>query len=150
MITTQAEANAAKQRFAPSGFTSDILTSLKAYNEWSAIEDWRSQRDFCNENFLSHTSLQIIQQIKDHILGYLDKSGALRVSGGDQELYLSRNSENKPVIPAALDINGQSLPLLTSLIAAATAPNFAIRKTAQLLRTPQDPVGEMVTSPSMI
>lgn len=139
-LEKRAMANAAKRRFAPHGFTSDILASLKAFNEWSAIEHWRDQRNFCDANFLSHGGLQTIQQIKDHILQRLDWSGALRISGGEQELHLLRNYDGKPVIPSALNVNGESLPLLTSLIAAALSPNIAIRKTAMILRTPRDPV----------
>jgi hypothetical protein len=44
------------------------------------------------------------------------------------------------IIPAHLNENGNSLPLLSALIAAALAPNFAIRISEKSLRTIQDKV----------
>lgn len=44
------------------------------------------------------------------------------------------------LIPESLNVNGNSLPLLSALIAAAVAPNFAIRTSEKSLRTSQDKV----------
>ena len=119
---------------------SDILAVLKAFNEWSSVPDGYERRMFCDENFLSASTLRLIQQVRDHLIQSLDRSGALKISGGGRDIYFQRNALGRVIIPAELNVNGQSLPLLTALIATAVAPNFAIRKTAMLLRTPQDPV----------
>lgn len=102
----------------------------------------QAANNFCRENFLSKPTLLMIQKIKDHILQSLDKAGVLRISAGGS------SSTNQPMfrrggtalIPESLNVNGQSLPLLSALIAAAVAPNFAIRTSEKSLRTSQDKV----------
>ena len=126
---------------------SDILAVLKAFNEWSSVPDGYERRMFCDENFLSGSTLRLIQQVRDHLIQSLNRSGALKISGGGRDIYLQRNALGRVIIPAELNVNGQSLPLLTALIATAVAPNFAIRKTAMLLRTPQDPVRHLPPAP---
>lgn len=87
----------------------------------------------------------MIQKIKEHILSSLDKAGVLRVSGGggaDSQVSFRRGGNT--VIPESLNVNGDSLPLLSALIAAAVAPNFAIRTSEKSLRTSQDKVSRIV------
>ena len=54
------EANAAKLRFA-GGDNSDHLTMLRAYEEWEAAGGERGRRVFCDENFLAHQAMTMIQ-----------------------------------------------------------------------------------------
>lgn len=84
----------------------------------------------------------MIQKIKEHILQSLDKAGVLRISAGgtavgNQGTFRRGGSAR---IPESLNVNGDSLPLLSALIAAAVAPNFAIRTSEKSLRTSQDKV----------
>lgn len=86
----------------------------------------------------------MIQKIKEHILQSLDKAGVLRVSGGGGVVPGRPGSNFRrgghAIIPESLNVNGNSLPLLSALIAAAVAPNFAIRISEKALRTSQDKV----------
>lgn len=86
----------------------------------------------------------MIQKIKEHILQSLDKAGVLRVSGGGNVVSSRPGSTfrrgGSAIIPESLNVNGHSLPLLSALIAAALAPNFAIRISEKALRTSQDKV----------
>lgn len=82
----------------------------------------------------------MIQKIKEHILQSLDKAGVLRISAGGVTANnnVSFRRGGTAVIPDDLNVNGESLPLLSALIAAAVAPNFAIRTSEKSLRTSQD------------
>ena len=83
----------------------------------------------------------MIQKIKEHILQSLDKAGALRISaGGSADSQVSFRRGGTSIIPESLNVNGESLPLLSALVAAAVAPNFAIRTSEKSLRTSQDKV----------
>lgn len=130
----------AKKRFCPPGFTSDILTSLKAYNEWASLASYHEQRAFCEQNFLSHTGLRTIEKLRTSLLQSLDRAGVLSLAAGGDRLELQRNREGLPVLPHFLNTNGENLPLLAALISCAVAPGFAVRKGPSLLRTPQDTV----------
>lgn len=130
----------AKKRFCPPGFTSDTLTSLKAYNKWASIRNFHDQRTFCDENFLSHGGLRTIEKLRSSLIQSLDRAGVLSLAAGGDRLQLQQNREGLPVLPHYLNTNGENLPLLAALISCALAPGFAIRKGAALLRTPQDTV----------
>jgi hypothetical protein len=85
----------------------------------------------------------MIQKIKEHILQSLDKAGVLHVSGGGNAVTGHPGNFRRggtTLIPESLNVNGDSLPLLSALIAAAVAPNFAIRTSEKSLRTSQDKV----------
>lgn len=84
----------------------------------------------------------MIQKIKEHILQSLDKAGVLRISAGGEvaDSRVSFRRGGTAQIPESLNVNGDSLPLLSALIAAAVAPNFAIRTSEKTLRTSQDKV----------
>ena len=82
----------------------------------------------------------MIQKIKEHILQSLDKAGVLRVSGGADDSRVSFRRGGTSQIPESLNVNGESLPLLSALVAAAVAPNFAIRTSEKSLRTSFDKV----------
>lgn len=82
----------------------------------------------------------MIQKIKEHLLQSLDKAGVLRISAGGASSHVSFRRGGTSLIPESLNVNGKSLPLLSALIAAAVAPNFAIRISEKSLRTSQDKV----------
>ncbi|CAH7689891.1 P-loop containing nucleoside triphosphate hydrolase protein [Phakopsora pachyrhizi] len=135
----KAEADRIKSSWAPSGFRSDPLACLAAFTTWSSIQDgrdgYKSQR-FATENFLSKTTLAQISQVKSHLLSALRRAGVLAVSGGGLEQESRYNIHTG--IPAQLNKNSDSLPLLSALIAVAVAPNFAVRKSTRIFLTEKD------------
>ena len=140
----KAEADRVKNTWAPADFRSDPLAILSAYNVWWSMQsrnDYVQANNFARENFLSKPTLLQISKIKDHILQSLDKAGVLNISaGGSGGAGMGRNFRRAgtALIPPELNVNGESLPLLSALVAAAVAPNFAIRTSEKSLRTSQD------------
>ncbi|GAA5951587.1 hypothetical protein JCM10213_005411 [Rhodosporidiobolus nylandii] len=139
------EADRVKNSWAPNEFRSDAFAILKAYNAWWDLQgqgNFVAANNFCRENFLSKPTLLLIQKIKDHLVSSLDRAGVLQISGGGQTApappFFRGGRNRNPIIPAHLNENGHSLPLLSALIAAALAPNFAIRISEKSLRTSQD------------
>ncbi|KAM0753259.1 P-loop containing nucleoside triphosphate hydrolase protein [Meredithblackwellia eburnea MCA 4105] len=138
------EADRVKNSWTPTDFRSDVFAILAAYNQWNVYQsrgDFSAANAFCRENFLSKPTLLLIEKIKNHILQSLDKAGVLRISAGGQPLpgqHTFRRGATTALIPESLNENGHSLPLLSALIAAAVAPNFAIRISEKSLRTSQD------------
>ncbi|GAA5860889.1 hypothetical protein JCM8547_003880 [Rhodosporidiobolus lusitaniae] len=141
------QADRVKNSWAPQEFRSDAFAILKAYNAWWELQgagNYVAANNFARENFLSKPTLLLIQKIKDHLVSSLDRAGVLQISGGGasaaapQPFFRGRGMGRSAVIPAHLNENGHSLPLLSALIAAALAPNFAIRISEKSLRTIQD------------
>ncbi|GAA5942994.1 uncharacterized protein JCM15063_006271 [Sporobolomyces koalae] len=137
------QADRIKNSWAPAEFRSDPLAILQAYNAWWELQgrgDYSAANSFARDNFLSKPTLLLIQKIKEHLLSSLDRAGVLQISGGGaqtpQPFFRGRRSQ--ATIPAHLNQNGHSLPLLSALIATAVAPNFAIRVSEKSLRTIQD------------
>ena len=111
---------------------------------------FQAANSFARENFLSKPTLLLIQKIKEHLLSSLDRAGVLQISGGGRQVPqpFFRGRRNQVTIPAHLDQNGHSLPLLSALIATAVAPNFGIRISEKSLRTIQDKVSSLSLTPS--
>ncbi|KAG6336574.1 hypothetical protein ID866_2512 [Astraeus odoratus] len=133
----KAEAAAAKAKWSPVEFRSDALTILNAYNAWHEIYatgNHSQANRFCNENFLSKPTLLLIRKIRYHLLQSLYQAGVFDVteSGG------SYGRGRDPEIPAALNVNGNSSPLLAALIAVASQPKYAVRTGEKTLRTQHD------------
>ncbi|SCZ96644.1 BZ3500_MvSof-1268-A1-R1_Chr4-4g07510 [Microbotryum saponariae] len=145
-IAVKEQADLRKNTFTPKDFRSDPLTVLAAYNEWEHIlsrQGMNRAYDFTRENFLSFPTLLLIQKIKQHLLQALDKAGVLELGtagqGGGMNNRFRRRGRNV-TLPPSLNVNADSMPLLSSLIAAAAAPNFAIRTSEKTFRTSQDKV----------
>ncbi|KAK4698816.1 hypothetical protein P7C70_g7454, partial [Phenoliferia sp. Uapishka_3] len=139
----KAEADRVKNTWTPTDFRSDPFAILSAFNVWWGMQsrnDYVAANNFCRENFLSKPTLLMIQKIKEHILQSLDKAGVLRISAGGSAVpsHHTFRRGGTALIPESLNVNGNSLPLLSALIAAAVAPNFAIRTSEKSLRTSQD------------
>jgi small subunit ribosomal protein S24e len=140
------EASQKKISWTTREFRSDALATLKAYNTWWAMQSkgqYQSANRFCTDNFLSKSTLLMIQKIKGHLLQSLYHAGVIDVSAGGSFVadgHPSSNSRNTTV-PPELDANGYSLPLLAALIAIASQPKFAIRTGEKVYRTAQDKVG---------
>ncbi|SCV68972.1 BQ2448_1992 [Microbotryum intermedium] len=143
-IAVKDQADLRKNTFTPKDFRSDPMTILAAYNEWEHIlsrQGLNRAYDFTRENFLSFPTLLLIQKIKQHLLQALDKAGVLELGtagqGGAMNHRFRRRGRNV-TLPPSLNVNADSMPLLSSLIAAAAAPNFAIRTSEKTFRTSQD------------
>lgn len=138
------QAAARKNSFSPEEFRSDALATLRAYNQWWALQsrgEYVSANRFCLDNFLSKPTLLMIQKIKGHILQSLYDVGVIEVSaGGVAGSKPARVSKAEMTVPAELNMNGESLPLLAALIALALQPKFAVRSGEKMYRTQQDKV----------
>ncbi|KAL0581610.1 hypothetical protein V5O48_000426 [Marasmius crinis-equi] len=130
------EARAKKYAFTPAGVASDPLTTLNAFKKWNEMQSvghYNAANQFCIENFLSKPTLLLISKLRHQLLGSLYKSGVIRVSGGG-DLEIGDRFKT----PFELNENGDSMPLLSALIASALQPKFAVRATERILRTPTD------------
>ncbi|KAF5375029.1 hypothetical protein D9758_000280 [Tetrapyrgos nigripes] len=136
------EASKVKTSWCPAGFKSDALAALQAYNAWDAIQsrgEYITANRFCVDNFLAKPTLLMIQKIKTHILQSLYTAGVIDVSAGGA-VAEDFSSGRRMSIPPELNINGDSFPLLTALIAIASQPKFAVKTSERILRTSQDRV----------
>lgn len=138
------EAAARKNSFSPEEFRSDALATLRAYNQWWAMQsrgEYVAANRFCVDNFLAKPTLLMVQKIKSHILQSLYDIGVIEVSaGGTVAARPARSRATELTVPAELDANGDSLPLLAALIAIALQPKFAVRSSDRFYRTAQDKV----------
>ncbi|KAI6031829.1 P-loop containing nucleoside triphosphate hydrolase protein [Pisolithus microcarpus] len=133
----KSEAAAAKTKWSPAEFRSDALTILNAYNAWHEIHnsgDYARANRFCSENFLSKPTLLLIRKIRYHLLQSLYQAGVIDVTEGVGSYVRERH----PEVPSALNVNGNSEPLLAALIAVASQPKYAVRTGDKTLRTQYD------------
>jgi small subunit ribosomal protein S24e len=133
------EAKAAREQWSPVEFRSDVLATLQAFDAWWAIQgrgQFAAANQFCSENFLSKPVLLQIQNLKGHLLHSLHRAGVLAVSGGG----FSAQGIAPREVPPELNVNAGSLPMLAALVCIGSQPNFAIRTSDKLLRTPQEKV----------
>lgn len=142
--SAKAEADRIKSSWAPFAFRSDPLACLAAFTAWSQFQErnegHRAVR-FAHENFLSKPTLTQIAQVKTHLLSALRRAGVLAISGGGDKQPMRPHHDTG--IPAHLNKNADSLPLLAALIAVAVAPNFAVRKSTKIVATEKDRVSHM-------
>ena len=137
----KAEAGAAKNSWTPTEFRSDALAALRAYNAWWSMQsrgEYVSANRFCSDNFLSKPTLLMVDRIKKQLLTSLQHAGVLDVSAGENVELWGRGRE--VTVPAKLNVNGDSQPLLAALIAIALQPKFAIRTSESTFRTKLDKV----------
>ncbi|KAI6007413.1 hypothetical protein EDD15DRAFT_2384189 [Pisolithus albus] len=133
----KSEAAAAKTKWSPAEFRSDALTILNAYNAWHEIHnsgDYARANRFCSDNFLSKPTLLLIRKIRYHLLQSLYQAGVIDVTEGVGSYVRERH----PEVPPALNVNGNSEPLLAALIAVASQPKYAVRTGDKTLRTQYD------------
>lgn len=139
------EAQKVKDSWSPEDFRSDVLAGLKVFNAWWEMQsrgDYIDANRFCNDNFLSKSTLLLIQKVRMHLLQSLYRAGVIDVSAG-QVLGSAHDIlevERRPIVPPALKANNDSMPLLTALISIASQPKFAARKDRSSFRTPTDKV----------
>lgn len=130
------EAAAKKNSWSPDEFRSDVLSALRAYNAWWALQStgqYVTANRFCSDNFLAKPTLLLISKIKTHLLQSLYHAGVIDVSAGGN----LDGSQTSLEVPPELNVNGESLPLLAALIAIASQPKYAIR-TGRMFRTSKE------------
>ncbi|NWI53620.1 YTDC2 helicase, partial [Calyptomena viridis] len=90
-----------RKRFAAGTF-SDHMALLRAFQAWQKARSDGWERTFCEKNFLSQATMEIIVGMRTHLLGQLRALGFVRARGGADIRDVNTNSENWAVIKAAL------------------------------------------------
>ncbi|XP_062369135.1 3'-5' RNA helicase YTHDC2-like [Cinclus cinclus] len=90
-----------RKRFAAGTF-SDHMALLRAFQAWQKARSDGWERTFCEKNFLSQATMEIIVGMRTQLLGQLRASGFVRARGGADIRDVNTNSENWAVIKAAL------------------------------------------------
>ncbi|XP_071436889.1 3'-5' RNA helicase YTHDC2-like isoform X2 [Pithys albifrons albifrons] len=90
-----------RKRFTAGTF-SDHMVLLRAFQAWqkACSDGW--ERTFCEKNFLSQATMEVIVGMRTQLLGLLKASGFVRVRGGADIRDVNTNSENWAVVKAAL------------------------------------------------
>ncbi|KAL0581083.1 putative ATP-dependent RNA helicase ucp12 [Marasmius crinis-equi] len=112
-VDKREEAAQAKLRFATAN--SDLLTDMHAFDECSRLEQEGKTRStikqFCEENFISQTTLREISQLRREFLAPLTSIG-----------FLPLDSTPKT---ASLNVNSDNLNLIKSIIVGGMWPRIA-------------------------
>jgi HrpA-like RNA helicase len=115
--TKREESKSARSAFSP-GHHGDLIADLRAYEEWAsrraAHEPPSALRRWCDDNFLSHQTLQDISTNRTQYLSSLQEIGFLPASSGRYD-------------PASspLNRNNANTTLLRALIAGSFQPQYA-------------------------
>ncbi|KAM9167671.1 3'-5' RNA helicase YTHDC2 isoform 2-T2 [Mergus octosetaceus] len=84
------------------GTFSDHMALLRAFQAWQKARSEGWERTFCEKNFLSQATMEIIIGMRTQLLGQLRASGFVRARGGADIRDVNTNSENWAVVKAAL------------------------------------------------
>ncbi|XP_069818801.1 3'-5' RNA helicase YTHDC2 isoform X3 [Dendropsophus ebraccatus] len=90
-----------RKRFAAGAF-SDHMALLRAFQAWQKARSDGWERSFCEKNFLSSATMEIIIGMRTQLLGQLRALGFVRARGGGDIRDVNTNSENWAVVKAAL------------------------------------------------
>ncbi|XP_009982820.1 PREDICTED: probable ATP-dependent RNA helicase YTHDC2 [Tauraco erythrolophus] len=90
-----------RKRFTAGTF-SDHMALLRAFQAWQKARSDGWERAFCEKNFLSQATMEIIVGMRTQLLGQLRASGFVRARGGTDIRDVNTNSENWAVVKAAL------------------------------------------------
>ncbi|NWH67482.1 YTDC2 helicase, partial [Geococcyx californianus] len=101
-LASQKRAAMACRKCFAAGTFSDHMALLRAFQAWqkACFEGW--ERGFCEKNFLSQATMEIIVGMRTQLLGQLRASGFVRTRGGSDIRDVNTNSENWAVVKAAL------------------------------------------------
>ncbi|XP_023236112.1 probable ATP-dependent RNA helicase YTHDC2 [Centruroides sculpturatus] len=91
----------ARKKLAADTF-SDHMALLRAFQAWQKGRSDGYEKTFCEKNFLSAPTMEIIVGMRTQLLGQLRASGFVRARGGGDIRDLNSNSENWAVVKAAL------------------------------------------------
>ncbi|XP_053341689.1 3'-5' RNA helicase YTHDC2 isoform X1 [Clarias gariepinus] len=90
-----------RRSFAANTF-SDHMALLRAFQAWQKAHSDSWERSFCEKNFLSQATMEIIIKMRTHLLGQLRAIGFVRARGCSDIRDVNLNSENWAVVKAAL------------------------------------------------
>ncbi|KAI4886479.1 hypothetical protein NFI96_011911 [Prochilodus magdalenae] len=90
-----------RKRFAANTF-SDHMALLRAFQAWQKARSEGWERSFCEKNFLSQATMEIIIGLRTQLLGQLRAIGFVRARGGGDIRDINLNSENWAIVKAAL------------------------------------------------
>ncbi|RVE55546.1 hypothetical protein OJAV_G00235200 [Oryzias javanicus] len=90
-----------RKRFASNSF-SDHMALLRAFQAWQKARSDGWERTFCEKNFLSQATMDMILGMRTQLLGHLRAIGFVRARGGSDIRDVNLNSENWAVVKAAL------------------------------------------------
>ncbi|KAJ0056946.1 hypothetical protein NL108_000769, partial [Boleophthalmus pectinirostris] len=90
-----------RKRFT-SGTFSDHMALLQAFQAWQKARSEGWERSFCEKNFLSQATMDMILGMRTQLLGQLRAIGFVRARGGSDIQDVNLNSENWAVVKAAL------------------------------------------------
>lgn len=90
-----------RKRFTAGTF-SDHMALLRAFQAWQKARSDGWERAFCEKNFLSQATMEIVVGMRTQLLGQLRASGFVRARGGADIRDVNTNSENWAVVKAAL------------------------------------------------
>ncbi|NXP55827.1 YTDC2 helicase, partial [Heliornis fulica] len=84
------------------GTFSDHMALLRAFQAWQKARSNGWERRFCENNFLSPATMEIIVGMRAQVLSQLRASGFIRIRGGVDIRDVNANSENWAIVKAAL------------------------------------------------
>ncbi|XP_034565378.1 3'-5' RNA helicase YTHDC2 isoform X2 [Notolabrus celidotus] len=90
-----------RKRFTSNTF-SDHMALLRAFQAWQKARSEGWERSFCEKNFLSQATMDMILGMRTQLLGQLRAIGFVRARGGSDIRDVNLNSENWAVVKAAL------------------------------------------------
>lgn len=99
--STKRAALLCRKRFT-SGTFSDHMALLRAFQAWQKARSEGWERSFCEKNFLSQATMDMILGMRTQLLGQLRAIGFVRARGGSDIRDVNMNSENWAVVKAAL------------------------------------------------
>uniref|UniRef100_A0A3P8WMT8 YTH N6-methyladenosine RNA binding protein C2 n=1 Tax=Cynoglossus semilaevis TaxID=244447 RepID=A0A3P8WMT8_CYNSE len=99
--TQRRKALLCRKHFSSSSF-SDHMALLRAFQAWQRARRDGCERSFCERNFLSQATMEMIFDLRVQLLGQLRAIGFVRPRGSSNIHELNQNSENWAVVKAAL------------------------------------------------
>ncbi|XP_012707270.2 3'-5' RNA helicase YTHDC2 isoform X1 [Fundulus heteroclitus] len=90
-----------RKRFTSNTF-SDHMALLRAFQAWQKARSEGWERSFCERNFLSQSTMDMILGMRTQLLGQLRAIGFVRARGGSDIRDVNLNSENWAIVKAAL------------------------------------------------
>ncbi|XP_068608854.1 3'-5' RNA helicase YTHDC2 [Brachionichthys hirsutus] len=90
-----------RKRFTSSTF-SDHMALLRAFQAWQKARSDGWERSFCEKNFLSQATMDMILGMRTQLLGQLRAIGFVRARGDSNICDVNQNSEKWAVVKAAL------------------------------------------------
>nr|XP_057913244.1 3'-5' RNA helicase YTHDC2 isoform X2 [Doryrhamphus excisus] len=90
-----------RKRFSSNSF-SDHMALLRAFQAWQKARSDGWERAFCEKNFLSQATMDMILGMRTQLMGQLRAIGFVRAHGDGDIRNVNINSENWAVVKAAL------------------------------------------------